>query len=124
MGRGSYDAVTRGDGKMTCVHWFDNKSVFMLSTAQGTDPALKCQRWSKKERSYIDVPRPNVVATYNSSMGGVDMAGRMLAYCSSRARTKKWTVRVILHMFDMAITNSWLKYRSDQLKKGGKLMNI
>lgn len=124
MGRGSHDTVTRCDGTVTCVHWYDNKSVVMLSTAQGVDPISRCQRWSKKGREYIDIPRPDVVATYNTSMGGVDMAGRMLSYCASRARTKKWTVRVILHMFDMAITNSWLKYRSDKLKKGQKLKSI
>ncbi|VVD04914.1 unnamed protein product [Leptidea sinapis] len=54
-----------------------------------------------------------LMSEYNLSMGGVDLADRMLSDCPSRARTKKWTVRVVFHMFDLAATNSWFVYRQE-----------
>ena len=124
MGRGSHDLVTRGDGKLSCIHWFDNKCVIMLSSAEGVEPISRCRRWSKKDGTYVDIARPEVIKSYNVFMGGVDMAGSMLSYCASRARTKKWTIRVILHMFDMAVTNAWLQYRADKLQKGVPLKKV
>lgn len=50
-------------------------------------------------------------------MGGVDLADRMLAYCPSRTRTKKWTIRCILHLFDMGLTNAWLQFREHKKKQ-------
>ena len=37
--RGSYHVATRGDGKLCCVNWMDNKPVLMQSTAHSDDPA-------------------------------------------------------------------------------------
>lgn len=49
-------------------------------------------------------------------MGGVDLADRLLAVCPNRYRTKKWTQRFISHMLDMAVCNSWLQFKKDQIK--------
>lgn len=51
-------------------------------------------------------------------MGGVDLFNRYIALYRITVRSKKWTLRVIFHAIDMAVTNVWLEYKgtADLLK--------
>lgn len=50
---------------------------------------------------------------YNQKMGGVDLSDQMMEYYRCFFKTRKWTLKVILHLFDMAVVNSWMEYRCD-----------
>ncbi|XP_070381969.1 piggyBac transposable element-derived protein 3-like [Dermacentor albipictus] len=110
VGRGTSEMCIRSDDRQIVVRWYDNKAVTLLSSQHGTQPLDSCRRWSAKEKKYIEVPRPHIVQVYNAYMGGVDMADRMISYYRLRARVKKWTVRCIFHLFDIALSNSWIQY--------------
>ncbi|ERL94061.1 hypothetical protein D910_11344 [Dendroctonus ponderosae] len=85
----------------------------------GEQPIDYCKRWiAKKESKYILVPRPNIIKSYNESMGGIDLIDRMISYYRMSARTKKWTVKTILHLIDLSIANSWVLYRKDRKRMG------
>ena len=58
---------------------------------------------------------PAVMRNYNSSMGRDDFLDRIISYYRICARTKKWTVRVIMHMIDFAIAARWIEYHRDQI---------
>lgn len=114
--RGASQCSVRHDpakGPLAITTWMDNKPVVLASNHEGIRPEDECQRWSKKDRKYIKVRRPAVVRCYNDSMGGVDLLDRMVSYYRTSARTKKWTVRVILHMLDVAATNCWIEYKTE-----------
>nr|XP_050037660.1 piggyBac transposable element-derived protein 3-like [Dermacentor andersoni] len=121
-GRGSSEAWIRKDEQQSVVRWYDNKPITFLSSLHGQEPQDTCRRWSRKEKKHIDVPRPDIVRMYNVSMGGVDMADRIISYYRIKARVNKWTIRAIFHLFDIALSNSWVQYTRDMrsLKKQRK----
>lgn len=112
-GRGTSSEVSAEDGKLCVVKWYDNKPVLMMSVVHGTQPEDTCQRWDKKLKQYVTVSRPSIVREYNIKMGGVDLMDRMISYYRMSTRTKKWTMRMVMHFTDLALANSWLLYRKD-----------
>ncbi|CAB0015123.1 unnamed protein product, partial [Nesidiocoris tenuis] len=113
--RGASDDIMKPDGTIVLIKWYDLKPVLIASNVLNCDPIGCCRRWSKKDGKYIDVPRPNAIAKYNSNMGGIDLVDRMISLYRIRARTNKWTVKVILHFIDLALTNAWILYKQDKL---------
>ena len=92
----------------------------MGSTEHGIEPTDTVKRYQKTTQSYIDVTRPEVVKAYNTNMGGVDLNDRMIAHYRSSAKTRKWTVKTILHFFDMSAVNAWVLYKQDAESSGLK----
>lgn len=118
LGRGSSEQDVRSDGKVNIVQWYDMKSVILASTSLQIEPQDECKRWSKKDSKFVQVSRPNVVRKYNECMGGIDLIDRMISYYRMGARSKKWTVKTIFHLFDLGIANSWILYRNDRKQVG------
>lgn len=113
MVRGESEEFLRNDKKVSVTKWMDNKSVIMLSSAFGSEPTTTVKRWDKNNKKYKDVTCPKVVNMYNQKMGGVDLTDQMMEYYRSFFKTRKWTLKVILHLFDMVVVNSWMEYKSD-----------
>lgn len=112
-GRGTSAEVTTGDGNIGVVKWYDNKPVLMMSVVHAIQPEDTCKRWDKKLKRYVTISRPSIIREYNSKMGGVDLVDRMMSYYRMNIRTKKWTLRMLMHFMDLALANSWLLYRKD-----------
>ncbi|XP_028407827.1 piggyBac transposable element-derived protein 3-like [Dendronephthya gigantea] len=117
-GRGSINQLVREDKNICIIQWFDNKEVLTASSEFGSDPVDVCRRWSKADNAYIDVQHPALIKQYNDKMGGVDLSDRMISYYRMCARTKKWTVRTILHMIDLCLANSWVQEREERITEG------
>ncbi|KAJ8387597.1 hypothetical protein AAFF_G00152930 [Aldrovandia affinis] len=109
--RGNYDQVTSIDGKIALVKWFDNRPVLLASYFVGVGDTDEVVRWDKKEKVYVTINRPAVVKKYNESMGGVDLFDQLIALYRTEIRSRKWSLRMITHCFDLTVVNSWLEYQ-------------
>ena len=114
-GRGSYDEweTNIDEIKIHVVKWFDNRSVCLASSFVQATPIDTCKRYDKKKNKIINIPCPQIIKTYNSTMGGVDLADCMIALYRISIKSKKYYHRLVFHMIDMALLNSWLLYRRD-----------
>lgn len=111
--RGDIQEFVRSDGNIVAVQWQDSQKVLLVSTAVGKEPVAHVERWAKKESKYIKVSCPSIVQMYNRFMGGVDVCDQQLEAYRTWFKTRKWTLKTILHFFDLAIVNSWFEYRID-----------
>lgn len=111
--RGSCDEVVSRDGKVALVKWYDNRPVVMASNFVSVGRMDEVQRWDKKKAQFLMVSRPEVVKLYNEAMGGVDLLDQLVSLYRTEIWSRKCTLRMITHAYDMAVVNSWLEYRLD-----------
>lgn len=115
--RGSFDY--RSDGDVEIVRWNDNSVVTLCSNASGEDPVTQAKRWEKK-KGPVTIPQPQVVAHYNSGMGGVDIMDRALADYRPAIKGKKWYWPLLVNAVNIAVVYSWRVYQlctNDQMKQ-------
>lgn len=110
-GRGSCDSKVEANSNALVVRWYDNKTVDTLSSCVGIHPMVEVDRWDKKQGQRIKVKCPQVIATYNKYMGGVDLLDSLCALYKFNIRTKRWYLRIFYHMVIVAVVVSWLWYR-------------
>ncbi|XP_047109525.1 piggyBac transposable element-derived protein 2-like [Schistocerca piceifrons] len=109
--RGDMEEFCRDDDKIVTVQWKDSKAVTLASTCTGCEPISNVDRWSNPEKKYILVPCSAVVVEYNLCMGGVGLCDQMMETYKAILKTKKWTLKVLIHLLDLACVNSWLQYK-------------
>ena len=78
--------------------------VNIASAFAGIGGKDKVKRWNKNK--YIEVERPDAIRYYNDYMGGVDLMDRLVSYYLMTFRNKRWSTRVILHLFAMSVANA------------------
>ena len=122
--RGAIDYKVSCDGDICVVRWLDNGVVTLASTFAAVEPRDKVKRWSASAKEHIEVSRPFAVQVYNCYMGGVDKVDFLISLYWISARTKKWPVRVMFHLLDLSLANSWLQYRDCALTNGTQKSNI
>lgn len=59
-GRGSIDVSVRSDNKLAIVKWMDNWSVLSASWKYSSEPMGIAKRYSKPDKTYINVNRPDL----------------------------------------------------------------
>lgn len=86
----------------------------LLSSFVGIDPVGNVKRWDRKSKTYIMVPRPAIVETYNKFLGGVDLLDMLSALSKFSFRSRRWYMYIWWHTVTVAVINAWNLYRRDQ----------
>ncbi|XP_038136316.1 piggyBac transposable element-derived protein 3-like [Cyprinodon tularosa] len=110
-GRGSFDHRVEGTHNICAVKWYDNRAVTLVSSFTGPEPVQEIQRWDKATKTYIDVERPYIVATYNKYMGGVDLLDSFTAKYKITLKSRRWYMYIFWHTITLAVVNAWLLYK-------------
>lgn len=111
-GRGSLDFRVNQENNII-VRWYDSKAVNLLSSFVGVEPLGNVRRWDRKAKSYIMVPRPAIVDTYNRFTGGVDLLDMLSALYKFNCRSRRWYIYIWWHTVTVAVINAWIRYRRD-----------
>ena len=122
--RGFAQCSVRSDSVVALTVWQDRRAIYLASTEHGIEPVDEVSRYEKKTRSYRTVSRPAVVKAYNACMGGVDLNDRMIALYRAGAKSKKWTIKTMLHFIDMAAVNGWILHRRSHGERRMKFLEF
>ena len=98
----------------------DNNAVTVCSTAFGTEPIKKVQKWSRIENKRFDVDR--IVEPYYKTMGGTDRQNQHVNNYRSGIRGKKWWFPLFTWLVDVSIQNAWLLGREPNCKDRDNLL--
>ena len=99
--------IRRRSGRILVLKWQDKREVLMLSTIH---PGKVVSR-GKLNRKREEVLKPDCVMSYNDHMGGVDRSDQLSSYYNPLRKSLKWYRKVMLHMFDVSMTNAYLVYK-------------
>lgn len=103
---------------INAIKWYDSKGVYLTSTFATSQPLQTCLRYDRKRKEQLEVPVPSIVKMHNEHMGGVDLQDQLLAYYIIFFRSGKYYLRLIFHLFDMTVVNSWVVYRRSTTSLG------
>ena len=113
--RGEIASKISAEGDICVSRWLDNGIVTLASTFAWVEPIDQVTPWSESNKEHIKVDRPHSIAIYNEFQGGVDKIDFLISLYRISAKTKKWPLRFFFHFLDLALANSWLKYRDFEL---------
>lgn len=74
-------------------------------------PLRSVSRKSQAKKERVTVSQPKPVKSYNLFTGSVDHHDLVGKY-QIQIRRKKWNWPIVIRIFDMAITNAWILYRT------------
>jgi hypothetical protein len=108
--RGTHKMVSDKKHGIACYGWIDGNPVHFLTTADGTVANEVTRRIGRQERK---VQAPICIKRYNKGMQAVDRHDQLRQTFSlaSRHGFKKYYVKIILGLVDMALVNAYIHYK-------------
>ena len=109
--RGQNKMMVDCDQKLVVYGWVDGSPVQLLTTADGSVSSANVKR--RVGNVETNVCAPLCLKRYNKMMQGVDRHDQLRAKFSlvGRHGFKKYYVKIILGLMDMAITNAYIHFK-------------
>lgn len=105
--RGEHDCCFDSNNEILLVKWKDNSVVTMATNYDSVNPLGTVRRYSSEKKSKAPVQQPRLFKTYNSGMGGVDLADQAINNYRIGIRGKKWWWVLFTQMVNLAVVNAW-----------------
>lgn len=121
-GRGAFDFKLDTSIDVAIVRWYDNRAVTLVSNYVSTEPVASVKRWDKKTKQYIDIPRPHIVAVYNSYMGGTDVHNYLVSLYKFHLKSRRWYLYIFYHTLMISTVNAFNLHRRDAQLLGERSM--
>ena len=109
--RGSFDYQYDKLNHILAVKWNDNAIVSLATNFRQVEPVLTAKRFSRSTRKIVAVSQPNLIASYNSNMGGADMLDNFVAKYMISMKGKKWWWSLFINFIDVSLCNAWSLHR-------------
>lgn len=97
--------VWRRNGQVYVSCWRDKRDVNMITTKHHPRLILSRNRHNHFRNKPVEVDE------YNRYMSGIDRSDQMMSYYSCPRRTVRWYKKVIFHVLDMMLWNSFHIYK-------------
>ena len=91
---------------MLMVRYEDKKEIYFLSTIHEANTG-RVAKWGRND---ISVSKLTLVNDYNKNMVGVDCNDTVIGNYSLVRKTRKWTMKVVMHFIEEAVFNSFTLY--------------
>ena len=75
------------------------------------EPMTEVKSWDKVKKTHVSVPCPTIMKSFNSSMRGVDRSNMFPSLFRTNIMVKRWYVKMLFHLVDIAKVNAWLMYK-------------
>ncbi|KAJ8964482.1 hypothetical protein NQ314_004769 [Rhamnusium bicolor] len=85
-------------------------AVTMATNYDSLEPMAQVKRRSAKKRENIFVLQPQLIKTYNSSMGDVDLLDQGVNNYRISIHGKKWWWVLFTHMINILVVYAWRHY--------------
>jgi len=85
--------------------WKDKRDVLCITTKYQPSMLLTKNRFGQEK------VKPVEISKYNEYMSGIDRADQMVNYYSSPRKTLKWYKKVLFHLLDITIWNTFYLYK-------------
>ena len=93
-----------------CVRWNNNSVVTTLSNSIGPNHLNRVERFSRNEKKWIPVARPNLIKVYNSAMGGVDLLDSAVGTYCTKIKGEKWWWPPFTNTLSILMGAAWNSY--------------
>lgn len=101
--RGEYQWAR--NGHVYVSKWRDNRDVLCITTKYHPEIIETSNRHNIKKM------KPREVAEYNKGMSGIDRSDQMISYYSCPRKTIRWYKKIIFHLLDISVWNSFYIYK-------------
>ena len=81
-------------------------------------PIAQIEKSDKKAGERKNSCCPQIIKAYSKSMRGVDLAVILIALYRISVKVKRWYVKVLWHIVDIAKVNGWILYKRHRQQLG------